>query len=146
MREVLDSDARQRSGKSILRLRQCRHHHLVEQRRIGHRNAVEILLDGGAQDVAGSNAVLLSRQFITTMRPANTFEDAVASQGLQYRLEMPRRPPKSPRQRLSRYRLVTRIERDIDDRGDRQNAFGRQKLHGQSRSWRTQREGALLLF
>src|SRR5262249_45890425 len=83
-----------------------------------------------ARSIVGSDAVLLSGQFITTIRPANAFKDVVAHQRLQHLFEMSRRQPKSPRQRLSLYRLVTRIERDIDDRGDRQNAFARQKVHG----------------
>src|SRR5262245_47083972 len=96
MRETLDSDAGQRPGKSILRLRQGRHYDLAEQQRIRRRNAVELLVGAdGAQDVLGGDAALLSRQFITATRPSNTFEDAVAHQRLQHRLEMPRRQPES---------------------------------------------------
>src|SRR5262245_38344827 len=79
------------------------------------------------------------------MWPANAFEDAAAHQGLQHRLEMPRRQPMSGRQRLGRHRLVTRIDRDIDDRGDRQSAFARQKQHGPDPQLEHTARGALLL-
>src|SRR5262245_5574627 len=147
MREALDGDARQRSGTSILRLHQCRHHYLVEQHRTRHRNAVESLVGAdSAQDILGGDALLLSCQFITTTWPANAFEDAVAHQGLQHRLEVPWRPPMSGRQHLGRYGPATRIERDIDDRGDRQNTFAGQKRHEQTSSWREHRDKGLCYY
>ena len=53
----------------------------------------------------------------------------VPHQRLQHRLEMPWRQAVARRQGLGRDRTSARVERDIDDGGDRQNAFTGQKRH-----------------
>ena len=84
---------------------------------------------GGAQDVVGGDPAPLARQFVAAARPADALEDAVAHQRLQHRLEMPWRQPVARRQRLSGNRPPARMERDVDDGGNGQNAFAGQKRH-----------------
>ena len=81
---------------------------------------------GGAQDFVGGDAALLARELIAAARSAHASEDAVAHQRLQHRLEMARRQPMAGRQRLGGDRPATRIEGDVDDGGDGQDAFARQ--------------------
>jgi hypothetical protein len=50
-------------------------------------------------------------------------------QCLQNRLEMPRRQAMTCRQRFGRDRASARVERDVDDSGNGQGAFVRQKGH-----------------
>ena len=58
----------------------------------GQRRLVGVLDGaGGAQDVVGGDAPALARELVAAARPADAFEDAVAHQRLQHRLEMARR-------------------------------------------------------
>jgi hypothetical protein len=63
-----------------------------------------------------------AREFVAAVRPANTFQNAVAHQRLQNRLEMAGRKPMARGQRLGRYR---RPERgcNIDNCGNGKDAL-----------------------
>ena len=72
VREVLDVDARQRTGEGVLGLAERRNHHLVEQDRFDDIYAVDLVgRAGGAQDVVGGNSPTLAGELIATARPAD---------------------------------------------------------------------------
>ena len=76
-----------------------------------------------------SSAVILPwslRQFVAAARSADALQNALADQRLQHRLEMPRRQMMTSGQCLSGNRTAPRIERDVDDGCDREDAFARQ--------------------
>ena len=85
---------------------------------------------GGAQDVVGGDAPALAGELIATARPADAFENAVAHEGLENGLEMPRRQAMARGQGFGGDGATARIEGDVDDGGDGQNAFARQERHG----------------
>src|SRR5262245_42806189 len=92
--------------------------------------AVDVIEDlGGAQNVLGADAPPLAPELVATARTANAFEDAGAHQRLQDWLEMARRKRIARRQGLGRYRPPLRVNGDVDDSRDGQEAFARQQRH-----------------
>src|SRR5215475_12029748 len=91
-RQVLDADARERRREGVLGLPERGDHHLAEQVRIADRHLLLSLLGaaGRAQDVVGGDAALLAGELVAAARAADAPEDAVAHQGLEHGLEMPR--------------------------------------------------------
>ena len=104
-----------RGRKGAFGLRQGRHHHLAQQRRVGQwpfRGLVG--RPRRPQDFVGRDSPLIPRQFIAAPRSAYAFQDAFAHQCLQNRLEVagvgagdvrpePWRPP-AGRAHSARYR------------------------------------------
>ncbi len=88
---------------------------------------------GGAQDLLGCYAAPLAREFVAAARAADALENAMTHQRLQHRLEMPRRKAVARRQGFGGDGPASRVERDVDDGGDRQNAFARQERHDRVR-------------
>ncbi len=73
--------------------------------------------------------MLLAGELIASARTANAFENAVAHESLEHRLEMPRRQAMARSEGLGGDRTAARVEGDVDDGGDGQNAFARQEGH-----------------
>ena len=72
LRHVLDIDAAERGGECALGFDQGRPHHLADQRRDRHRRIAGVLgAAGGAQDVFGGDALMLAREFVAAVRPAD---------------------------------------------------------------------------
>src|SRR5262249_57249799 len=84
---------------------------------------------GCAHNVVGSDASLLPRKLIAPARPSRSPENAVAHQRLQHRLEVSWRQTMATGQCLGRNGTTARVERDVDNGGNGQGAFVRQKRH-----------------
>ena len=88
-------------------------------------------VDGGgsAQDIIGRHLPAFARQRVAAARAADAFEDTVANQSLQHRLEMPRRQAMPLGQRLRRNRALARPQCHVDDGGNSQDSFAREQRH-----------------
>ena len=67
----------------------------------------------------------LARQFVAAARPAHALEDLGVDEPLEQRLQMARGQLMTPSQSFGRNRRRARMQRDIDDSGDRENAPSR---------------------
>ena len=106
---------------------------LLSSRDPATRYAVDLVdRPGGTQDIVGRDAALLAGEFVTPARSPDAFENSVTHERLQDRLQMARRQPVARRQGFGCDRTAPRVERDVDDGGNGQNTFARQKRHGSS--------------
>src|SRR5262245_63509212 len=74
----------------------------------------------------------LPSELIAAVGSSNSLEDSIAHQRLEYRFQVPWRQPMSRGQRLSRDRLCTGINCNVDDSSDCEHAF-----FGYQRHWPT---------
>ena len=102
---------------------------LIKRGRRQRRLARHLGAARGAHDVLGADVVLLARELIAAVRPADTAQDAVAHQRLQHRLEMARRQLVARGKRLGRNRAIARVHGDVDDGGECEDAFARNERH-----------------
>jgi len=100
---------------------------LRQQRRAVDRHIVGFFDSAGRpQNVVGGDAALLARELIAAARPADAFEDAMPHQGLKDRLKMARRQAMTMCKRFGSDRPSPRVQRNVDDSRDSQDAFARQ--------------------
>ena len=90
-RHVFDIDAAQRDGELFLGIGERRKHDLAQEFGALMRLFAAVDRRRGAQDVIGRDPLALAGEGVTAARTTNAFENAVAHQGLQHRLEVPRR-------------------------------------------------------
>jgi hypothetical protein len=111
-------------GDSSFGLGQHRPNHVIDEGRTRRQRIIGVLgRNGGAQDVIGRDAAALSAEFVTAMLPTDTFKDAVTDQRLQDRLEVPGRQPITGCQGLRRHRACPRVNGDVNDRSDGEQAL-----------------------
>src|SRR5262249_62191966 len=84
---------------------------------------------GGAQNVSRADAPPLAPELVAAARTADALEDAGAHQRLQDRLEMARRKRIARRKSLGRYRTPLRVDGDVEDSRNGEEAFARQQRH-----------------
>jgi hypothetical protein len=83
----------------------------------------------GAHYFGRSDTAALARKLITAAWPTHTFEDFSPYESLQQGFEMAWRQIEPPGKLLRRHRLWACVNRDIDDRGKRQDTTPVQKHH-----------------
>ena len=102
---------------------------LVDQSRTVRQRIGVLGGNGGAQDIVGRNTSALPAQFETAVWPADTFNDAIANQSLQDRLEMPRRAPVPGGECLRRNRASPRVDGNVNYGSNGVEAFARHQRH-----------------
>ncbi len=106
-----------------------KHHFFQEIGAADTHLAVFIDRSGGAQDIDGGYTAPLARQLVAAARAADAFEDAVADERLQHRLEMAWRQAVPGRQRLGGYRAAAALKRHVDHSSNRKDSFAREQRH-----------------
>src|SRR5215831_6150174 len=106
------------------------HHDFAQQGGAGEWRSVRLLGRAGcAHNLVGGDASLLARKLIAPARTSRSPENAVAHQRLEHRLKVSWGQTMATGQCLGRNGTTARVERDVDNGGNGQGAFVRQKGH-----------------
>lgn len=126
---VINADAAQRHGDSSFGLGQHRPNHVIDEGRTRRQRIIGVLgRNGGAQDVIGRDAAALPAEFVTAMRPTDTFKDASRTSACRTGSRS-RGGLMTGCQGLRRHRACPRVNGDVNDRSDGEQALARHQRH-----------------